>query len=229
MPGDGVTHRLGDDQADARSPHGHGRCGRSSGAGPLKLPLIHVHHRSATSLFPAPADRLPEQGGGPEAVFFRKHCGGVTSVPRGDYAVRDLRPLLRRAETMARPARVRIRVRKPCLWARRRLFGWKVRLPLATVLTPCSVVRARRASAGDRPRVGEDAAFRSPTAVHAVIVGVADGDGGPVQCRPSAPVVPGGGSIGNVGQGPSFSDTQRRWPIYRHDLAVQNLTRITTL
>lgn len=154
MPGDGVTHRLGDDQADARSPHGHGRCGRSSGAGPLELPLIHVHHRSATSLFPAPADRLPEQGGGPEAVFFRKHCGGVASVPRGDYAVRDLRPLLRRAETMARPARVRIRVRKPCLWARRRLFGWKVRLPLATVLTPYSVVRARRASAGDRPRVG---------------------------------------------------------------------------
>ena len=54
------------------------------------------------------------------------------------YAVRALRPLARRAETMARPARVRIRVRKPCLWARRRLLGWKVRLPLATVLTPCS-------------------------------------------------------------------------------------------
>lgn len=33
---------------------------------------------------------------------------------------------------MARPARVRIRSRKPCTRARRRLFGWKVRLPLAT-------------------------------------------------------------------------------------------------
>ena len=29
---------------------------------------------------------------------------------------------------MARPARVRIRSRKPCVFARRRLFGWKVRL-----------------------------------------------------------------------------------------------------
>jgi hypothetical protein len=38
------------------------------------------------------------------------------------------RPLRRRAPTMARPARVRIRSRKPCVLARRRLFGWKVRL-----------------------------------------------------------------------------------------------------
>ena len=29
---------------------------------------------------------------------------------------------------MARPARVRIRARKPCFFARRRLLGWKVRL-----------------------------------------------------------------------------------------------------
>ena len=29
---------------------------------------------------------------------------------------------------IARPARVRIRKRKPCVLARRRLFGWKVRL-----------------------------------------------------------------------------------------------------
>lgn len=43
------------------------------------------------------------------------------------------RPLRRRAAMIARPARVRIRSRKPCLRARRRLFGWKVRLPLLTV------------------------------------------------------------------------------------------------
>ena len=36
---------------------------------------------------------------------------------------------------MARPARVRIRNRKPCTRARRRLFGWKVRLPLATAVS----------------------------------------------------------------------------------------------
>ena len=33
------------------------------------------------------------------------------------------RPLRRRAETIARPARVRMRSRKPCVFARRRLFG----------------------------------------------------------------------------------------------------------
>lgn len=37
------------------------------------------------------------------------------------------RPLRRRLATIARPARVRMRSRKPCLRARRRLLGWKVR------------------------------------------------------------------------------------------------------
>jgi hypothetical protein len=37
------------------------------------------------------------------------------------------RPLRRRAPMMARPARVRMRNRKPWVLARRRLFGWKVR------------------------------------------------------------------------------------------------------
>lgn len=41
----------------------------------------------------------------------------------------------RRFDTMARPALVRIRRRKPCTRARRRLFGWKVRLPFATTLS----------------------------------------------------------------------------------------------
>lgn len=45
-----------------------------------------------------------------------------------NYAESFARPFLRRADTMARPARVCIRARKPCLRARRRLFGWKVRL-----------------------------------------------------------------------------------------------------
>lgn len=34
----------------------------------------------------------------------------------------------RRAERIARPARVRMRRRKPWVFARRRLFGWNVRL-----------------------------------------------------------------------------------------------------
>lgn len=43
-------------------------------------------------------------------------------------AVSRARPLVRREATIARPARVRIRSRNPCVFARRRLFGWKVRL-----------------------------------------------------------------------------------------------------
>jgi hypothetical protein len=38
------------------------------------------------------------------------------------------RPLRRRAASTARPARVRMRSLKPCVFARRRLFGWNVRL-----------------------------------------------------------------------------------------------------
>src|SRR6476646_4344044 len=38
-----------------------------------------------------------------------------------------LRPLRRRAEITARPDRVRIRTRKPCVRLRRRLLGWYVR------------------------------------------------------------------------------------------------------
>jgi hypothetical protein len=52
--------------------------------------------------------------------------------------------LPRRAAMMARPARVRIRSRKPCVLARRRLFGWKVRL-LTRGLQECLVSRWRRA------------------------------------------------------------------------------------
>src|SRR5215813_14552488 len=40
----------------------------------------------------------------------------------------SVRPLRRRAAMMARPALVRMRSRKPWVLARRRLFGWNVRL-----------------------------------------------------------------------------------------------------
>ena len=43
-------------------------------------------------------------------------------------AASRLRPLRRRPAMIARPARVRIRRRKPCVLLRRRLFGWNVRL-----------------------------------------------------------------------------------------------------
>jgi hypothetical protein len=47
---------------------------------------------------------------------------------RQDQALSRSRPLCLRAARTARPARVRIRSRKPWVFARRRLFGWNVRL-----------------------------------------------------------------------------------------------------
>lgn len=58
-------------------------------------------------------------------------------------AVSSRRPLRRRPAMMARPARVRMRNRKPWVRARRRLFGWKVRLPFATATTPSCPSRSR--------------------------------------------------------------------------------------
>ena len=61
----------------------------------------------AGSTLSAPAEEI---GGGPSQAASRS------------------RPFRRRAASTARPARVRIRSRNPCVLWRRRLLGWKVRL-----------------------------------------------------------------------------------------------------
>jgi hypothetical protein len=53
--------------------------------------------------------------------------GNIRSIDHTQ-ADRRARPLRRRAEIIARPARVRIRKRKPWVRLRRRLLGWNVRL-----------------------------------------------------------------------------------------------------
>lgn len=71
----------------------------------------------------------------------RPSCPGATTDGRGEVrapphpgrvrqnqALSLSRPLRLRAASTARPARVRMRSRKPCVFARRRLFGWNVRL-----------------------------------------------------------------------------------------------------
>lgn len=64
-------------------------------------------------------------------------------------ALNRARPLCRRAATIARPARVRIRSRKPWVRARRRLLGWNVRLLTSTPTTVCQ--RRFRLLYGKRP------------------------------------------------------------------------------
>ena len=67
--------------------------------------------------------------------------------PASGQAARRLRPLRRRDARIARPARVRIRRRKPCVLCRRRLFGWNVRL-----LTSLSGVGLRTRMFSDQVR-----------------------------------------------------------------------------
>lgn len=70
---------------------------------------------------------------------------GSTSWTCGQAAQADrrARPLLRRFAMIARPARVRMRSRKPWVFARRRVFGWKVRL-LTRGLQRCFVPHGHR-------------------------------------------------------------------------------------
>jgi hypothetical protein len=69
-------------------------------------------------------------------------AGAARAARPGPQAESSERPLRRRAARMARPARVRMRRRKPWVLARRRLFGWKVRLlTLISVTGRTPVVR----------------------------------------------------------------------------------------
>ena len=80
-----------------------------------------MHHEGVPSAARASAHRLLEVGSAAHAVRSGQHR-------RWCQAESSARPLRRRAARIARPARVRIRRRKPWVLARRRLFGWKVRL-----------------------------------------------------------------------------------------------------
>jgi hypothetical protein len=65
-----------------------------------------------------------------------------------------VRPLARRPARIARPARVRIRNRKPCVFARRRLLGWKVRFMVR--LLDCRLGNAGNSlSLGRNPTTGQ--------------------------------------------------------------------------
>src|SRR4029453_19040632 len=60
-----------------------------------------------------------------------------------------IRPLPRRRAMIERPARVRMRIRKPCVLARLRLFGWNVRF---TTTAPNPVeAEGRQGQGGEKP------------------------------------------------------------------------------
>ena len=97
-------------------------------------------HRSALRRLPAAWRRSPW----PSAAGDVRGARGPAPTPQADSSER---PLRRREARIARPARVRIRRRKPWVLARRRLFGWKVRL-----LTRC--LRCCQADGGRLPACG---------------------------------------------------------------------------
>src|SRR5205085_11571665 len=85
----------------------------------------------------AAADSGGELGAGTHACRGRQHWRPAVQ------AESRARPLRRRPARMARPARVRMRSRNPWVFARRRLFGWNVRLLTEELPTqgPCHLDR----------------------------------------------------------------------------------------
>ncbi len=138
VPDDRVADRLTHDKAHP------GRHWPSPGGRALSpIGIVHgvvpgggrhqgMHHQPGPTSTTSPANHRPEllatgePGGRGEHGFAQ------------DQADSSARPLRRRAARMARPARVRMRSRNPWVLARRRLLGWKVRLPLLTVVLPAS-------------------------------------------------------------------------------------------
>lgn len=75
------------------------------------------------------------QGAGPAATAVTaQRIERATATDSRDQADSFCLPLRRRALMMERPARSDMRLRKPCFFARRRLFGWYVRFTLRFLL-----------------------------------------------------------------------------------------------
>ncbi len=66
----------------------------------------------------------PQHSGPSAPTIGRDAREGAALSDAPDQADSRCRPLARRAFKTARPARVLMRLRKPCFLARRRLFGW---------------------------------------------------------------------------------------------------------
>jgi hypothetical protein len=130
VPGHGVANRTAHHKADSWL------LWRDGVIGPRREEKVSDERPAAgtATLF----DRRREVLGAVQSMLSGEHAGGRGTQrsrlePGRAQADRLERPLRRRVDKIARPALVRIRSRKPWVLARRRLFGWKVRL-----LTGCS-------------------------------------------------------------------------------------------
>ena len=117
MPGDGIPDRLA---------HREGRPGRCRCS---CFAHLDVDDDGTSARAAAMTNGAGDIRARVEAITRGQHVG-----PPCSQADRRVRPLPRRAARMARPARVRMRVLKPCVRARRRLLGWKVRFDMSWLL-----------------------------------------------------------------------------------------------
>lgn len=107
---------------------------------PTRAPVCSAARARCTTTVPRAALRPRRTAVAKSSRRVSRAVEGSTAEILGRQADSCERPLRRRAVRIARPARVRIRSRNPCVLARRRLFGWKVRLPLLTAVpSPCAV------------------------------------------------------------------------------------------
>jgi len=116
--------------ADPVPHHRDSHCPAHHEPGPRRYVLVTGRHEQVPGQQlpagpPAMADRQREITPPPHPGRCRKH---QRLRARPGQTLTRARPLRRRAARIARPALVRMRSRKPCVFARRRLFGWNVRL-----------------------------------------------------------------------------------------------------
>ena len=122
---------------DTMADHGvaHGTADDEPDAGRLLVVVPHeVDDERVGAGTPTGAGDAPQVTPMRKPMRRRKHGSGSRASRVEDQTARLLRPLRRREDRIERPARVRMRSRKPCTLWRRRLFGWYVRL--LTSITP---------------------------------------------------------------------------------------------
>jgi hypothetical protein len=142
----GASHRAAHDEADP---------GRLIEARPAEQ----VRGDQLPSRTAAAAHRPSELGPPPHPRCRGQHWAVTTTPARprrrqasAGQTLTRARPLRRRAARTARPARVRMRSRNPCVFARRRLFGWNVRLLTGTPVHRAGSTRAPGAHSPVRQR-----------------------------------------------------------------------------
>jgi hypothetical protein len=125
--GEALTAQGAQTTLDTMADHGvaHGSADHEPDPGRLRGVTHHeMHDEGLGAGTPTGAGDAPQVTTTGESMRRRKHGSGSRASRVEDQTARLLRPLRRREDRMERPARVRMRSRKPCTLWRRRLFGW---------------------------------------------------------------------------------------------------------